>query len=84
MSGPFHLIYTPAASNWNSEIGQSHNLWRADSLFVVRVASFVPERSEGASNATRDTNKLLMPSKSHVVIIIINTQGQIVQIYFIR
>ena len=25
-----------------------------------------------------------MPSKSHVIIVIINTQGQIVQIYFIR
>ena len=25
-----------------------------------------------------------MPDKSHVIIIIINTQGQIVQIYFIR
>ena len=58
MSGPFHLIYTPAASNWNSEIGQSHDLCRAYSIFVARVALFAPERSEGANVATRDTNKL--------------------------
>ena len=29
-------------------IAQSHDFWRAYSLFVAQVASFVPERSEGA------------------------------------
>ena len=51
---------------------------------MARVASFAPERSEGANDATRVTNNLYMPDKSHVIIIIINTQGQIVQNYFIR
>ena len=32
-------------------IGQSHDFWRAYSLFVARVASFAPERSEGANDA---------------------------------
>ena len=36
------------------------------------VASFAPERSEGANDATRDTNKLYA-DKSHVISIIINT-----------
>ena len=35
-------------------IEQSHDFWRAYSLFVARVASFAPERSEGANEATRD------------------------------
>ena len=43
---------------------------------MARVASVAPERSEGANDATRDT-KNYMPDKSHVIIIIINTQGQI-------
>ena len=34
------------------------------------VASLAPERSEGANDATRDTNKLYA---RHVIIIIINT-----------
>ena len=46
-------------------IGQSHDFWRAYSLFVARVASFAPERN-------------YMPDKSHLIIIIINTQGQMV------
>ena len=54
-------------------IGQSHDLWRAYSLFVARVAN----------DATRDTNKLYA-RQGHVIIIIINTFGQIVQMYFIR
>jgi len=45
-------------------IGQSHDFWRACSLFVARVASFTPERSEGANDATRDTNKLYTRQKS--------------------
>ena len=45
-------------------IGQSHDFWRAYSLFVARVASFAPERSEGANDATRDTNKLYARQKS--------------------
>ena len=39
-------------------IGQSHDFWRANSLFVARVASFGLERSDGENDATRDTNKL--------------------------
>ena len=31
--------------------------------FVALVASFAPERSEGAKNATRDTNKLYARQK---------------------
>ena len=47
-------------------IGQSswYDFWRAYSLFVARVASFAPERSEGANYATRDTNKLCARQKS--------------------
>ena len=45
-------------------LGQSHDFWRAYSLFVARVASFAPERSEGANDATRDTNKLYARQKS--------------------
>ena len=35
-----------------------HDLWREYSFFVARVATFAPERREGANDATRDTNKL--------------------------
>ena len=45
-------------------IGQSHDFWRAYGLFVARVASFEPERSKGANDATRDTNKLYARQKS--------------------
>ena len=34
------------------------------SLFVARVASFAPERSQGANDATRDMNKLYARQKS--------------------
>ena len=67
-----------------ARIGQSHDFWRAYSLFVARVASFAPERSEGANDAMRDTNNLYMTNKSPLIIIIINTQGQIVPIHLIR
>ena len=50
-------------------MGQSHDFSRAYSLFVARVASFAPERSEGANDATRG----MMAS------FIINKQGQIVR-----
>ena len=39
------------------------DFWRACSLFVARGASFAPERSEGANDATRDTNKLCARQK---------------------
>ena len=45
-------------------IGQSYDFWRVYSLFVARVASFAPEWSEGADDATRDTNKLYARQKS--------------------
>ena len=38
--------------------------WRAYNLFVARVASSAPERSEGANGAIRDTNKLFSRQKS--------------------
>ena len=37
-------------------IGPTNDFWRAYTLFVARVASFAPERSEGANDATRATN----------------------------
>ena len=52
------------SSQWECRIGQSHDFWRADSLFVARVASFAFERNEGAKDATRDTNKLYARQKS--------------------
>jgi len=60
-------------------IGQSHDFWRAYSLFVARIASFAPERSEVANDATRDTIKLYACQKScdYHYIIICNTQGEI-------
>ena len=62
MLGPFHLIYTPVARReLEFGIGQSHDFCQAYSLFVARVASFAPERSEGA---TRATNKLYAQQKS--------------------
>ena len=67
-------------------IGQSHDFCQAYNLFVTEVASFTLKRCGGANDAMRDTNKLpgYMPDKSNVIIIIINTQGQIAHIYFIR
>ena len=47
-----------------NQIGQSHDFWRAHSLFVARVASFAPEKSDSANDATRDTNKLYALQKS--------------------
>ena len=40
-----------------------HDLWREYSFFVARVATFAPERREGANDATRDTNKLFALQK---------------------
>lgn len=45
-------------------IEQSHDFWSAYSLFVVRVASFTPKQSDGANDATRDTNGLYALQKS--------------------
>ena len=70
------LIFHQVKAN---KIGKSHGFWRAYSLFVARVASFAPERSEGANDVTRDTNKPYVRQKSFDYIIIINTQGQIVR-----
>ena len=50
--------------------------------FVARVASFAPERE--AQMMLRGTQINYMTDKSHAIIIIINTQGQIVQIHLIR
>ena len=64
-------------------IGQSHDFWSAYSLFMARVASFASERSEGANDATRDTNKLYARQKScddHYY----QYTGQIVKIHLIR
>mgnify|MGYP000485965211 CR=1 FL=1 len=44
---------------------------------MARVVSFAPEQSESTNDDTRDTNKLYA-RKSHLIITIINTQGQIV------
>ena len=41
-----------------------HDVWKAYSFFVAGVASFAPERSEGANDATGDTNKLYALQKS--------------------
>ena len=49
---------------------------------MARVASFAPERSEGGNDATKVTNKLSVPDKSHVIIILINAQGQMVHFVF--
>ena len=50
--------YFIKCSQWDWRIGQSDFFWRAYSLFVARVASFGSERSEGANDSSRNTNKL--------------------------
>ena len=55
--------------------------FRAYSLFVARVVSFTFVQ---VSFMQRGTQINYMPDKSQVIIIIINAQGQIVQIYFVR
>ena len=45
-------------------IGPTNDFWRAYCLFVARVASFALERSEGANDATRATNKQYARQKS--------------------
>ena len=49
-------------------IGQSHDFWRA-----YRVASFAPERSKVANDATRDTIITRQKSCDYHYIIICNT-----------
>ena len=46
-------------------IGQSHDFWRAYSLFVARVASFAPERSERANDATRCYYQYTRPNRTN-------------------
>lgn len=75
-SCPSLLHLQPQSEFFRGKLGQSRDFWRTYGLFQARVASFAPERSDGANGATRDTN--YMPDKSHLIIIIINTQGQIV------
>ena len=67
-------------NQFNFLIGQSHDVWRSYSLFVARVTSFATVQVM----LLRGTQINCMPNKSHVIIIIINTLGQIVQICFIR
>ena len=43
-----------------------HDFWRVYSLFVARAASFAPERSEGANDATGNINKLYTLQKSRL------------------
>ena len=49
---------------YDVKIGQSRDLWRKYSSFVARVASLASKWSEGANDATRDTNKLYAQQKS--------------------
>ena len=52
--------------------------------FGGQIVYLWSERSEGGNDASKVTNKLSVPDKSHVIIILINIQCQIVQIYVIR
>ena len=53
--------------------------------FGGHIVYLWPGKRHLRPDSTRHTNKLrYMPGKIHVIISIINTQGQIVQIYFIR
>ena len=52
--------------------------------FGGQIVYLWPEQSEGGNDASKVTNKLSVPDKSHVIIILINIQCQIVQIYVIR
>ena len=72
----FLFISLPSLHDYDVKIGQSHDFWRAYSLFVSLVASFAPERE--AQMMLRGTQINYMTDKSHAIIIIINTQGQIV------
>ena len=49
---------------YDVKIGQSRDFWRKFSSFVARVASLASKWSEGANDATRDTNKLYARQKS--------------------
>ena len=58
--GASHII----TSSLLTRIGQKLDFSRAYCLFVARVASFASERSEGANDATRATNKQYAREKS--------------------
>ena len=69
---------TVVARRWGSEtlrLGQSYDFWREYSLFVGRGASFVSEQMQ---MMLRGTQINYMPDKIHLIIIIINTNDQIV------
>jgi hypothetical protein len=54
-------------------------------LFVARIVSFAPKRSESANNTTRDTNKQYVPTKIMLLINMnINIQGQIIYTQLIK
>ena len=49
---------------YDVKMGQSRDFWRKYSSYVARVASSASKWSEGANDATRDTNKLYAQQKS--------------------
>ena len=68
---------TVVPRRWGSEtlrLGQSYDFWREYSLFVARGASFVSQQMQ---MMLRGTQINYMPDKSHLIIIIINTNDQI-------
>ena len=69
---------TVVPRRWGSEtlrLGQLYDFKRAYSLFVARGASFVSEQMQ---MMLRGTQINYMPDKIHLIIIIINTNDQIV------
>ena len=66
-------------STFNFLVGQSHDVWRSYSFFAARVASFASVQMM----LPRGT-QINYIDKSHVILIVINTLGQIVQICFTR
>ena len=68
----------PNSMGYELLISESHDFWRVYTLFVARPGSII------CAQMLRGTQINYMRDKSHVIIIIVITQGQIVQIYFIR
>ena len=54
-------------------IGQSYDFWRACSLLVAWVASFVPGRSKGAYDATRLIIIIMNTVQSQIVVWVLNS-----------